>query len=271
MKTHHALITAIAAFGTTMTSRAAFTLFEASGANPVSITATRDAFRSAVGGGNVAGADGNFGGLRREINWDGVPEGFSDPASLPANFFNTTSSRGVVLSTPGTGFLVSANAGGATPPLFGFPNDFQFFSGQKIFTAVGSASTDISFFVPGTNIPATTTAFGLVFTDVEVALSTRLEFFGTLNELIFSQTAQVSGNQGLTFLGAIADAGETITRVRITSGTNTILSNGALGDPNNDAVAMDDFLFATPVGVPEPGSSVLLGIALVGAISIRRR
>ena len=94
-------------------SIAGFTVFESAGADPASITPTRDAFRAAVGGGTVAGANGSFGGARREINWDGVPDASADPNSLPANFFNVNSPRGVVLSTPGTGFLVSANAGGA--------------------------------------------------------------------------------------------------------------------------------------------------------------
>lgn len=62
-------------------------VFESAGADPASITATRDSFRSAIGGGTVAGPAGSFGGLRREINWDGVPAGFSDPNLLPANFF----------------------------------------------------------------------------------------------------------------------------------------------------------------------------------------
>src|SRR3982074_1454478 len=111
---------------------ASFIVFEGAGATVASITPTRDGFRSAVGGGATAGAHGCFGGLRREINWDGVPAGFSDPNLLPADFFNTTSPRGAVFSTPGTGFLVSANAGGASPILFGFPSDFQVFSPQKL-------------------------------------------------------------------------------------------------------------------------------------------
>ena len=96
-------------------AHASFTVFEAVGADPAAITPTRDAFRTAVGGGTVAGSNGSFGGLRREINWDGVPETLSDPNPLPADFFNINSPRGAVFSTPGTGFLVSANAGGAPP------------------------------------------------------------------------------------------------------------------------------------------------------------
>jgi len=253
------------------TAHAGFVVFEGAGATVASITPVRDAFRTAVGGGTVAAANGDFGGVRREINWDGVPDAFADPNLLPANFFNSNSPRGVVFSTPGTGFLVSANAGGATPPLFGFPSDFQVFSPQRLFTAQNSNITDVNFFVPGSNTAATTSAFGLVFVDVEVASLTQIQFFDINNVLLFSRFALVGGNQGLSFVGAVATAGENVARVRITSGANTIVSNGVLGDPNNDVVVMDDFLYATPVGVaPEPWSLSLLGAGLL-AVCVRRK
>jgi hypothetical protein len=258
------------------TAWAGFTVFEAAGANPAAITPTRDAFRASVGGGTVVGANGSFGGLRREINWDGVPDAFSDPNALPANFFNANSPRGVVFSTPGTGFLVSANAGLSTPILFGFPNDFQTFSPQKLFTAVNSNITDVNFFLPGTSAAGTTSAFGLVFVDAEVAGLTHLDFFDVNNNLIFSRDALVGGNQGLTFLGAVANSGETIGRVRITSGSNTLVSNGVLGNPTADIVVMDDFLYAEPLAVgaiPEPQSYALMlaGLSLVGWVARRRK
>ncbi|MEO7598655.1 MAG: PEP-CTERM sorting domain-containing protein [Opitutus sp.] len=237
----------------------------------------RDSFRTAIGGGTVAGANGDFGGLRREINWDGVPNSLSDPNSLPANFFNVTSPRGVVLSTPGTGFMVSANAGEATAPLFGFPSDFQTFSAQKLFTAVNSNITDVSFFLPGTATAATTSAFGLIFVDVEVAETTRLQFFDSENNLLFSRFASVAGNQGLSFLGGIIETGENqISRVRITSGLNTIVSNGVLGNQIDDVVVMDDFIYATPAtttrSVPDAGAvGVLLSVSLVGLALVKRR
>jgi hypothetical protein len=227
-------------------AQAQFIIFEAAGPDAASITATRDAFRVAVGGGTVAGANGSFGGLRREINWDGVPNNLADPNPLPANFFNLNTPRGVVFSTPGTGFLVSANSGLGTPPLFGFPNDFQAFSAQRLFTAVNSPITDINFFVPGTTTPTFTTAFGAIFTDVEVANLTSIQFFDPNNDLIFSRTALVSGNQGFSFLGGVASSGAHIGRVRITSGANTLVANGQLGNPDDDVVVMDDFLYAEP-------------------------
>lgn len=267
-----ALLT-IALLSSVSVAHGSFITFEATGANPAAITSARDAFRTAVGGGAISGANGSFGGERREINWDGVPSGFADPYLLPADFFNNNSPRGAVFSTPGTGFMVSANAGGSSPVLFGFPNDFQTFSAQRLFTAVGSPITDIHFFVPGTNTAATTSAFGLIFVDVEVAGLSRLEFFNQDDALIFSKDALLSGNQGLTFLGGVASAGERISRVRISSGQNTLVSNGTLGNPNDDVVVMDDFLYAEPVElhrVPEPPTLALLALGLL-AVFIRRR
>lgn len=254
--------------------QAGFVVFEAAGANGAAILATRDDFRTAVGGGTVAGANGSFGGLRREINWDGVPAGFADPNLMPANFFNSNSPRGVEFSTPGTGFLVSANAGLVTPPLFGFPSDFQTFSPQRLFTAVNSNTTDVTFFLPGTSTAATTSAFGVIFVDAEIANQTRLQFFNEKNVEIFSRFALTSGNQGLSFLGAVANGGERISRVRITSGVNTIVSNGQLGNPNDDVAVMDDFLYAEPIAqaVPEPSGIVLALLGVVsGVVCFRRR
>jgi len=265
---------AVAALLLAPTAGAALETFEASGANPASINLidARDAFRAAVGGGTIAGANGSFGGLRREINWDGVPDIRADPNLLPANFFNVNSPRGAVFSTPGTGFLVSANAGLSTTTLFGFPNDFQTFSAQRLFTAIDSNITEVTFFVPGTTTAATTSAFAAIFVDVEVAGLTKMEFFDDSATLIYSRDVLVGGNQGLSFVGAVARAGERISRVRLTSGLNTIASNGVLGNQNDDVVVMDDFLYAERVGaVSEPSSLALAGLGLLGGLSWLRR
>lgn len=251
---------------------ATFSTFESAGANPAEITASRDAFRAAIGGGTVAGANGSFGGQRFEINWDGVPNNRADPNALPGNFFNVNSPRGAILSTPGTGFSVSANAGLSTPALFGFANDFQAFSAQRLFTAVNSNITDVTFFLPGTNTAATTNAFGVVFVDVETAGQTKVEFFDQAGTLIYGHDALVAGNQGLSFLGAISNDGARISRVRLTSGLNTIVANGVLGNAHDDVVVMDDFLYAAPItAVPEPSSLALLGAGLAVMAGLRRR
>ncbi|HCN69452.1 MAG TPA: PEP-CTERM sorting domain-containing protein [Candidatus Accumulibacter sp.] len=263
---------AVAALLLAPAAGAALTTYEATGPDAASITVARDAFRTAVGGGTTAGLNGSFGGLRREINWDGVGNSFADPNLLPADFFNLNSPRGALFSTPGTGFLVSANAGQSAPTLFGFPNDFQTFSAQRLFTAVNSNITDVTFFLPGTATAATTSAFAAIFVDVEVAGLTTMEFFNESGSSIFSRAVLAGGNQGLSFLGAVADAGERISRVRLTSGLNTIVANGVLGNPNDDVVVMDDFLYAEPSrAVPEPAGLALAGLGLLGGLHWLRR
>src|SRR5205807_1404537 len=84
---------------------AAAVTFSAAGANAAAISPTVSAFQAAIGGSN------NFDGPpaatgRREINWDNVPDAQAAPNSLPADLFNTTSPRGALLATGGTGFEV---------------------------------------------------------------------------------------------------------------------------------------------------------------------
>ncbi len=267
------LAVAVAVFATLSAATAApvSVIFESAGANAAAITATRDSFRAAIGGGAVAGANGSFGGVRREINWDGVPNALADPNLLPGNFFNTTSPRGAVFTTPGTGFLVSSNAGTTSPVLFGFPNDFATFSSQRLFTALNSNVTDVYFFVAGTNTAATTSAFGAIFTDVEIADASRIEFFDETGTLFLTRSVLTSGNQGLSFLGAQVTGGG-ISRVRITSGINTISANGVIANLE-DVVVMDDFIFAEAAAntVPEPSALALAGLALAALVAVHRR
>ncbi len=92
--------------------------------------------------------------------------------------------------------------------------------------------------------------------------------------MIYSRNALGAGNQGFSFVGAVASAGEQIARVRITSGVNTIVANGQLGNAVDDIVVMDDFLFATPTAVtatPEPVTLSALVFAGVVLGVVRRR
>ena len=236
--------------------------FNATGTNAAGIQATVDSFRTAIGGVNN-GAGGTFATGRREINWDGVPANFSSPNNFPADFFNVNSPRGVVFSTPGTGFQVSgdpAEFGNLNPT---YPDQFTVFSAPKLFTPLGSTITDVNFFIPGTTTPATTRAFGAVFTDVDLANSSSITAFDA-NGGSLGTFSVLSQNQGLSFLGILVD-GTTgpIGRVRIVSG------NAALGPtdapPGTDVAVMDDFIYGEPTTtVPEPTTLFLLGSALVG-------
>jgi hypothetical protein len=253
-------------------AHAAPVIFEATGVNAGAIQATVDTYRAALGSlnPNVSGSFGSGG--RREINWDGVPNGFAAPNNLPANFFNANSPRGVVLSTPGTGFQVSANAGVA-PVEFdnlsaGYSTHFQAFSAQRLFTALGSTVTDVSFFVPGSATNAFTSGFGVVFSDVDLANTTSLSFFD-VNDNLLGQffVDPFPGDETFSFMGVLFNAGEQVARVRIVSGSQALAPGSTL---DNDLVAMDDFIYAEPIArvVPEPGVLVLLA---AGALAWRRR
>src|SRR5690349_21573308 len=149
-KTH--VLLAFIGMALTMTPSAfAVSIQQASGANAAAIQTAVDAFRTDVGTLNPNTA-GSFPSGRREINWDGVPDNLSAPNNLPANFFNVNSPRGVLFSTPGSGFQVSANAVNPTntPVRFGninaqFPASFTVFSPQRLFTALDSNIVDVNF------------------------------------------------------------------------------------------------------------------------------
>jgi hypothetical protein len=245
--------------------------------NLASVTAVRDAFRAQLGGGTVAGANGSFGGVRREINWDGVPAAFADPNALPTNFFNVNSPRGVVFSTPGTGFEVSSNpadaatAGQPAPANFGdidptYSTAFSTFSPTRLFTPIGSNVTDVNFFLPGTTTPATTNGFGAVFTDVDTANTTSIEFFDASNNSLGVFFAQpTAGDGSLSFVGVSFDNREQVSRVRITTGTAALGADDVTQNASNgDVVAMDDFIYG------EPGQFTVINTNDAGAGSLRQ-
>ena len=219
----------------------------AAGADAPAIQEAVDQFRTDLGGDNN-GVGGTFATGRREINWDGVPDAVSAPNPLPADFFNTTSARGVVFSTPGSGFQVSANDGVA-PVRFGTINPayealFSTFSTQRLFTALDSTVTEARFFLPGTDTPATVGGFGAVFTNVQHS-DTTVEAFDRNGASLGLVTVPAGPVAGLSFAGIIAPDGTRIARVTITSG------GGALGPDVNDAgpinlVVMDDFIYGEP-------------------------
>ena len=242
---------------------------QATGTGPAAIQAAVDQFRTDLGGGTTAGQNGSFGGVRREINWDGVPDNVADPEAFPGGFFNSNSPRGVELATPGLGFVVSSD--NDTPPdddndevrfssqNSDFENVFATFSAQRLFVPIDSTITETLFRVPGTDTPASTNGFGVVFTDVDAEGSAKLKLTGPNGEELGEFTAPATAGDGsLSFVGVSFDDGERIARARITSGTGNTLEideiEGNLAEDVTqggaaDLVVMDDFIYGEPAAL----------------------
>jgi len=211
------------------------------------ITAAVTEYRTLLGALNPNVAGEQPGG-RREINWDGVPAAFTNNDLFPGNFFNVNSPRGVVFTTDGSGFRISSN--GYVDVNAAYAGEFNVFSPPKLFVARGSTTTDVQFFVAGSNTPALVTGFGSVFADVGRARSTTIEYFdATGKRLLRVKAPRRSDANGLSFIGAIFDS-QIVARVRITSGDTPVdpdvVDNVKGRGRKHDIVAMDDFIYGEP-------------------------
>jgi hypothetical protein len=236
------------------------TVFQAAGTSAASIQSTVDQFRAALGVTNNGNNPGQASG-RREINWDGgsPTNAATSLSGTPLTAFLNT--RGANITTRGSGFVQAPASGLADT--FGnssYATIFHAFSPLRLFSPIGSNVTVVEFAVPGSNgnTPATTTGFGVVFTDVDSPdgsrpddrtgnrhASTVIEYFGTHGELLFKSFAPASpGDGNLSFLGVVFDDAR-IARVKIIAGDAAPGPN----DGSADIVMMDDFLYGEPTAL----------------------
>ena len=198
------------------------------------------------------GAPGGDPAGRREINGDGVPDRLASPNGYPSRFFNARTApraRGAVLTTPGRGLRVSADADNpaVAAPRFGDINPaytaaFRTFSAERLFSPVGSNVVNLTFRVPGTDRRAVVRGFGAVYTGIDEPENTAFTFFDAQGRVLGRFNAPV-GRRKLSFLGVAFDEA-VVARVRIAYG------NRALGPDEGrgvDVAVMDDFIFGEPV------------------------
>ena len=229
-------------------------VFTAAG-DSADIAATVNAYRDALGNLNANLPGSRLAG-RREINWDAVPANFTNTNDFPDDFFNKPPvpgrARGLVSTTDGTGFRVSDNNFKDLNDDFG--HEFVFFSPIRTFAPVGSNAMTVTFFVPGTDTAATSTGFGVVFSDVDRLGSASVRFFDAAGRNLGLYLAPASPG-GLSFVGVKFPAG-VVARVEIRSGQAAVSPDASDIDdrdrePATDLVIMDDFIY----GEPSPPSS----------------
>lgn len=212
------------------------------------ISARVNEFRQLLG--NKLNTDPGATGGRREINWDGVPDELLGKP-LPANFLNNTEpgapasqQRGLVYEEE-TFQVSKTNFSEVNPQA---SEEFSAFSGSKTFANISENLWGIGFEVPGQHIDATVRGFGMVFSDVDVANNTSLEFFAGSKSLgRFFAPVQSQGGK-LSFLG-VYFKNQRITRVVVQHG-NGLLNKGEKdisAGGATDLVILDDFLYDEPV------------------------
>ncbi len=227
-------------------NESAFTVVTATG----DVSARVDEFRQLLGA-QLNTAPGAVGG-RREVNWDGVPENLLG-TPLPGDFFNPVGAaapasrqRGLVYASAAGTFEVSktnfneVNAAASS--------QFAPFSGQQTFSNISSNLWDVGFEVAGQPIAASVMGFGIVFSDVDVANNSYLEFYSGDKNLGRFYVPVHDNNSGFSFLG-VYFKNDKVTRVRVSHG-NGILNTGQKDITNGgtkDLVIMDDFLYSEPI------------------------
>lgn len=229
-----------------------YTLRQAKGLKAQDIQGAVDGFRADLGGGNNLGAVGTQPQGHREINWDGVPANFSSPNAFPGDFFKA---RGALFHGHGGRLQVSSKASESIEVAFSninpaFSKLFRFFSPEKLFSPIDKRTVDVTFTVPGSDVPATVKGFGAVFTDVDQRGLTEMEFYDRQGKRILEiPVPEVShANGSLSFVGVQFNNGQSIARVRMKLG-NVALKAFRSERDGEDAVATDDFLYAEPVKI----------------------
>jgi hypothetical protein len=231
---------------------------QATGSSTASIQATVDQFRNDLGNNNAGGPPAQTG--RRQIGWDGVPDGRAAPSFMPEGQFRNL---GALFSTPGLGFEVSgddnddAGSPDADPDQVDFTDlnatydaAFEPFSQERLFAPVGSNITETRFVVPATNIDADTNGFGAVFSDVDAAGQTELELLEADGDSLGSWDVPATpGQETYSFLGVRFNAGERAALARITTGGAALGGDDVSQSGPADIVVMDDFIYGEPLEI----------------------
>ena len=240
--------TVAALLGATGAAQADPVRYEASGTAASAIQSKVTDFGNAMGAANAPGAPAADGG-HRQITWETVT-GTNDqvttlqPDAFKADGLYLLANKPTVSEHPGTAALVPLGLAAARFSSINssYANTFTAFSGEKLFAPIDSNVTGLVFLIPGSTNAGRVPGFGAVFTDVDTAGATHIQYYGADGSQLLDQAVPTGK---LAFAGATFSEGAVVTAVRITNG-NAALSTTVSDSATTDVVAMDDFVYGEP-------------------------
>lgn len=225
-------------------SHAQFTTRTAKSTTPGGLNFGILLFRQDLGGA-YNGVGGSYTSGYREITWEDAPA--NAIGGLQEQFYNKTSPRGAVIAPADYGpqsLIVSSSGAGSYYYLFqNYHQGFMAYSGERIAGQPYLPHLEITFRVPGTDIPASVNGFGAVFSDVDLGGSAWISLYDEKGELI-TRIAPESQSSGLSFVGQSYTNGIRVSRVHISLGNWGLHYDGDGGD--RDKVALDNIIFGEP-------------------------
>ena len=234
---------------------------QATGPNTASIQAAVDQFRNDLGANNAGGPPAQSG--RRQIAWDGVPDGRAAPSFMPEDQFRNL---GALFSTPGVGFEVSgdddsdngspdADPGpgrvhGSEPELC---DAFAPFSPERLFAPIGSQrhGDARSWSRTPTPPPKPMASASCSATSISAG-PTKLELLAADGESLgICEAPATAGNESVLVPRACASTpASAIALARITTGAAPLGNDDVTQGGAADIVVMDDFIYGEPQATP---------------------
>ena len=132
----------------------------------------------------------------RSTGWDSGQPGVAE--ALAPDFFNVASPRGVLFSTPGSGFRVSRTAAQGEVRFSDieptYASSYQTFSPQRLFSPVGSTITDVDFVILRTTDRVGVKGFAVF--DVDVPASSKIQWFDAAGNLLLERDVPATAISG---------------------------------------------------------------------------